>query len=96
MTVVVGVVVMVAPTVGPVLGGYLTEVVSWKALFLINLLPGLLACLAIWRFVRVDEPDWALLEKIDFLASSTSSPFSAACSSCWRRACANNGSRAGR
>nr|WP_246599036.1 DHA2 family efflux MFS transporter permease subunit [Methylogaea oryzae] len=67
MTVVVGVVVMVAPTVGPVLGGYLTEVVSWKALFLINLLPGLLACLAIWRFVRVDEPDWALLEKIDFL-----------------------------
>lgn len=67
MTIVVGMVVMVAPTAGPVLGGYLTQAVSWKALFLINLLPGLLACLATWEFVRVDEPDWGLLDKIDFL-----------------------------
>ena len=67
MTIVVGMVVMVAPTAGPVLGGYLTQAVSWKALFLINLLPGLLACLATWEFVRIDEPDWGLLDKIDFL-----------------------------
>ena len=67
MTIVVGMVVTVAPTAGPVLGGYLTEVVSWKALFLINLLPGLLVCLATWLFVRVDEPDLSLLDKIDFL-----------------------------
>jgi DHA2 family multidrug resistance protein len=50
-----------------VLGGYLTEAVSWKALFLINLMPGMLVCLATWRFVRVDEPEWGLLQKIDFL-----------------------------
>lgn len=67
MVVVVGMVVTVAPTAGPVLGGYLTEVVSWKALFLINLLPGFCVCLATWLFVRVDEPEWGLLEKIDFL-----------------------------
>lgn len=67
MVIVVGMVVMVAPTAGPVLGGYLTQAVSWKALFLINLLPGLLACLATWEFVRIDEPDWGLLDKIDFL-----------------------------
>ncbi len=67
MVIVVGMVVMIAPTAGPVLGGYLTEAVSWKALFLINLVPGLLVCLATWRFVRVDEPDWGLLDKIDFL-----------------------------
>ena len=66
MTVVVGLVVTVAPTAGPVLGGYLTEAVSWKALFLVNLAPGLLATLLTWLFVRVDEPDWGLLEKIDF------------------------------
>ncbi|MGY6275477.1 DHA2 family efflux MFS transporter permease subunit [Methylomonas sp. MgM2] len=66
MVIVVGMVVTVAPTAGPVLGGYLTEVVSWKALFLINLLPGVLVCLATWLFVRVDEPDWRLLDKIDF------------------------------
>jgi len=67
MVIVVGMVVMVAPTAGPVLGGYLTEVVSWKALFLVNLVPGVLVCLATWQFVRVDEPEWDLLKKIDFL-----------------------------
>jgi DHA2 family multidrug resistance protein len=67
MVIVVGMVVMIAPTAGPVLGGYLTEAVSWKALFLINLMPGMLVCLATWRFVRVDEPEWGLLQKIDFL-----------------------------
>ena len=67
MVIVVGMVVMIAPTAGPVLGGYLTEALSWKALFLINLLPGILVCLTTWRFVRVDEPDLSLLDKIDFL-----------------------------
>ncbi|MGJ0484972.1 MAG: DHA2 family efflux MFS transporter permease subunit [Methylomicrobium sp.] len=67
MVIVVGMVVMVAPTAGPVLGGYLTEAVSWKALFLINLVPGVLVCVATWQFVRVDEPEWELLKKIDFL-----------------------------
>ncbi|WP_232322116.1 MFS transporter, partial [Methylomonas lenta] len=46
MFIVVGLVVTVAPTAGPVLGGYLTEAFSWKALFLINLLPGFLVCLS--------------------------------------------------
>lgn len=67
MVIVVGMVVMVAPTAGPVLGGYLTEMVSWKALFLVNLVPGMLVCLATWQCVRVDEPEWDLLNKIDFL-----------------------------
>ena len=67
MIIVVGIVAMIAPTAGPVLGGYLTEALSWKSLFLVNLLPGVLVCWATWRFVRVDEPDWGLLDKIDFL-----------------------------
>jgi DHA2 family multidrug resistance protein len=66
MVIVVGLVVTIAPTAGPVFGGYLTEFVSWKALFLVNLLPGLLVTLLTWLFVRVDEPDWDLLERIDF------------------------------
>jgi len=66
MVIVVGLVVTVAPTAGPVLGGYLTEAVSWKLLFLINVVPGLLVCLSTWLFVRVDEPDWGLLKQIDF------------------------------
>lgn len=66
MTIVVGLVVTVAPTAGPVLGGYLTEMVSWKALFLINLLPGVLVSLLTGAFLHVDEPDWGLLKRIDF------------------------------
>lgn len=66
MVIVVGLVVTVAPTAGPVLGGFLTETVSWKALFLVNLLPGFLVTLCVWLFVRVDEPEWALLDRIDF------------------------------
>lgn len=66
ITILVGLVVTVAPTAGPVLGGYLTEAVSWKALFLINLIPGVLVCLATWLFLRIDEPEWGLLNRIDF------------------------------
>ena len=66
MTIVVGLVVTIAPTAGPVLGGYLTDAVSWKALFLVNLIPGLLVSILTWLLVRVDEPEWTLLERIDF------------------------------
>lgn len=66
MVIVVGMVVTVAPTAGPVLGGYLTEILSWKALFLVNLLPGLLVCLSTWLTVEVDQPEWALLRRVDF------------------------------
>jgi len=66
MVVVVAMVVTVAPTAGPVLGGYITEAASWKALFLVNLAPGILATALVGLFLRVDEPDWSLLEKIDF------------------------------
>ncbi|MGD0960691.1 MAG: DHA2 family efflux MFS transporter permease subunit [Methylomonas sp.] len=66
MVIVVGMVVTVAPTAGPVLGGYLTEAFSWQALFLINLAPGFAVAIGAWLYVNVDEPDWALLDKIDF------------------------------
>jgi MFS transporter, DHA2 family, multidrug resistance protein len=69
MTVVAGLVVTIAPTAGPVLGGYLTEHYSWHALFLINLVPGALITLCVLVFVHVDKPDWALLRRIDFVGA---------------------------
>lgn len=69
MTVVVGLVVTIAPTAGPVLGGYLTEVLSWHALFLINIGPGLLITCCTLFLVHVDQPDWTLLRQIDFLGA---------------------------
>src|SRR6478752_8296861 len=38
-----GVVAVLAPTVGPVVGGWITDTWSWPWLFLINVIPGLIA-----------------------------------------------------
>lgn len=65
VTAVAGLVVTMAPTAGPILGGYLTEAWSWHALFLINLGPGLLVALCSFFFVRVDRPRWELLRNAD-------------------------------
>lgn len=67
MTILIGSVVTIAPTAGPVIGGYLTEVFSWHALFLINIIPGIVVCITTYLFVNVDEPDLTLLKEIDFL-----------------------------
>ena len=49
-----GVTVIVAPAVGPLLGGWLTDSFSWHWIFLINLPVGCAALLLIWFLV--DEP----------------------------------------
>ena len=45
-TMIAGVLAVLAPTVGPVVGGWITETFSWHWLFLINVLPGAVATLA--------------------------------------------------
>ena len=49
-----GITVIVAPAVGPVLGGWLTDFYSWHWIFLINLPVGALSLTLIW--FMVDEP----------------------------------------
>ena len=41
-----GVLAVLAPTVGPVVGGWITETWSWHWLFLINVVPGIVAAVA--------------------------------------------------
>ena len=42
-TMLAGVLAVLAPTVGPVVGGWITETYSWHWLFLVNVLPGVLS-----------------------------------------------------
>ena len=50
-----GVGVMVGPILGPTLGGYLTEALSWRWTFFINLPVGLLSLFLTWRVVPDSE-----------------------------------------
>ena len=43
-TTIAGIMAVLAPTVGPVVGGWITQVYSWHWLFLINVIPGPVAC----------------------------------------------------
>jgi DHA2 family multidrug resistance protein len=44
-TTIAGVAAVFAPTVGPIVGGWITETYSWQWLFRINLVPGVLAAI---------------------------------------------------
>jgi DHA2 family multidrug resistance protein len=67
VTVVIGLVVTMAPIAGPVMGGYITEYLSWHYLFLLNIVPGILVTLSVLKFVNFDQPKYSLLKNIDFI-----------------------------
>jgi DHA2 family multidrug resistance protein len=65
-TTMAGVFAMVAPTVGPYVGGWLTEHYSWHWIFLINIAPGVLVGLTVAATIRGGKTDLGLLRKIDY------------------------------
>ncbi len=50
-----GTVVVVAPVLGPIVGGYLTDVYSWPWIFYINVPIGLFSAAIIWFFLKDHE-----------------------------------------
>lgn len=71
----VGLTVTLAPTIGPTVGGYLTELFSWHWLFLVNIIPGVAASLIAWTMVDFDQPDYALLRRFDWAGLATMAVF---------------------
>jgi DHA2 family multidrug resistance protein len=63
---VIGTIASVAPTLGPVIGGYITDALDWHWLFYVNLVPGLLVALGVWLLVDIDAPEIALLRGADY------------------------------
>ncbi len=63
----IGLIVTLAPTVGPTLGGHLTEFLSWRWLFFINVPFGLLSFFLVWRFANFDKGDPSLSKGFDWL-----------------------------
>ena len=64
---VIGSIASLAPTLGPVIGGYITDTLDWHWLFYVNLLPGAAITLLVAVLVRIDEPDVTLLRGADYL-----------------------------
>jgi len=63
---VVGTIASIAPTLGPVIGGFITDALDWRWLFYINLVPGLAVALLVAMLVRIDRPDLGLLKGADY------------------------------
>jgi DHA2 family multidrug resistance protein len=67
VTPMIGLVATLAPTIGPTVGGYLTDQLSWHWLFFINVVPGIGVTLAALALIDFDEPHWALFENFDWV-----------------------------
>ncbi len=71
----VGLIATLAPTVGPTIGGYLTNAFSWHWLFLINVVPGTFVTIMVLVLVDFDEPDFGLLKHFDYIGLGTLAVF---------------------
>jgi MFS transporter, DHA2 family, multidrug resistance protein len=63
---VLGAMSSLAPTLGPTVGGWITDNYSWHWLFFINLAPGIFVTLVVPVLVRVDRPNLSLLRGADY------------------------------
>ena len=63
----IGLVATLAPTIGPTVGGYLSNAFSWHWLFLVNIVPGILVTIAVVTLVDFDKPNRSLLRQFDYV-----------------------------
>ena len=68
ITPVIGLIATLAPTIGPTVGGYLTDLFSWHWLFLINVIPGIAVAIGAWLLIDFDKPDFKLAKTFDWAA----------------------------
>jgi DHA2 family multidrug resistance protein len=64
-TTMAGIMAVLAPTIGPVVGGWITETYSWHWLFLINVIPGMVAATATPLLLPRDRINLAELASLD-------------------------------
>ena len=63
---ILGMVSVLAPTLGPTVGGWLTDTVGWRSIFYVNIVPGAVVTVLALAFIRVDRPNLGMLRKIDY------------------------------
>jgi MFS transporter, DHA2 family, multidrug resistance protein len=63
--VLISLILTMSSTLGPTIGGYLTDTWSWHWLFLVNLAPGIAVAIAVWFLIDIDKPELSLLRHFD-------------------------------
>lgn len=71
----VGSLASLAPTLGPTIGGWITDNYSWHWLFFINLVPGTFVAVVVPMLVRIDKPNIALLRGADYVGMALMAAF---------------------
>ena len=64
-TTMAGIMAVLAPTVGPVIGGWITQTYSWHWLFLINVAPGVVCAASAARLMPPEPANLGLARRID-------------------------------
>jgi MFS transporter, DHA2 family, multidrug resistance protein len=63
--VLISVILNLSSTLGPTVGGFLTDTFSWQWLFLVNIVPGIGVAVTVWLLIDIDRPDRSLLRYFD-------------------------------
>jgi MFS transporter, DHA2 family, multidrug resistance protein len=63
--VLISLILTMSSTLGPTIGGYLTDTFSWHWLFLVNIVPGIAVAVAVWFLIDIDKPELSLLRHFD-------------------------------
>ncbi len=63
--VLISLILNLSSTLGPTIGGYLTDTFSWHWLFLVNIVPGIAVAAVVWLTIDIDRPNFSLLRYFD-------------------------------
>jgi DHA2 family multidrug resistance protein len=65
LMVLISLILNLSSTLGPTIGGFLTDTFSWHWLFLVNIVPGILVAAVVWATIDIDKPELSLLRNFD-------------------------------
>src|SRR5262245_33309352 len=64
---ILGMVSVLAPTLGPTVGGVITEYMGWRWIFFVNVIPGIAVTAGVIAMLRIDRANPSMFRRIDWL-----------------------------